>query len=251
MNRTLTVAALVASCTWPGCKREVEPARWNAIDLEALRDSIDAPTGTVDEDSVSEIARDFVRAELPLDALLGLIEDVFTMSEQDGGVHAWRMPRLEGTNVFVEVSCPGPALSEPVLDFSEGRLRVDSPSLSEEYAETFHIEGDFLLSLDACRVDAFRYEGQSPGHYVVESRTLALDFAWEWEDLEDDGQGNVGSQVLWEIGQRVSLLYTLDDGDTVVIEWTRSEAEFEIRGRNGSFACSTGGDPPEPMCTAP
>ena len=39
-----------------GCTPELEPIHWDAIDIDALREAIANPTGTVDEASVEQVA---------------------------------------------------------------------------------------------------------------------------------------------------------------------------------------------------
>lgn len=249
--RRLVTSLFLCSMTVAACKRDVDPVQWDALDLEEMRDRMDEPTAAATQQNVNEVAEQFIRDREALEAVFQFIEDAFETG--DGGAGdgpAYIRPRLEGTNVFVKFSCLGDDLAAPVLDFSQGHLRLDSPSLSEEFAETFFVEGAFLLGFSECRLGRFEYAGDSPGHYVVEDLTLAIDFDWAWTNHDEETEGVFDYEVLWDIGQRFQLLTQLGSGETMVVEWSLLEVDFAIRGSDGEFACTIDPNSLEPICVA-
>ena len=121
------------------CAPDVEPIRWDELDIDALREQLDNPTGEVTQASADEVAAEIVRNRAAYLAISDYLDRVFLEPE------AGRLEPLEpldvgaqqaeGTSVFALFACPGEDPAATDVGFAHGTMRVDSPRLTRELVE--------------------------------------------------------------------------------------------------------------------
>ncbi|GEM_PF-6700871 len=225
------------------CVPELEPIRWEAIDIEALRDAVASPTGIVDEQSTQEIADSLVRDNDAYQVLAQYIRAVFSATASpDGPGPRWLIPQaLGGTSIYALVACPGTELDGGEFSFANGFMQIDSPTLTAELVSSFEVSGDLLLSFVGCRIGELVFDGGAPAHYVsdpIEIGVIPRDLRYEL--LGSDEPYTIEQPLLWSESDQLSLLFTLDSGETLALDWQGDgdELDAELRGANGSLICS-------------
>jgi hypothetical protein len=239
-------AASILAVALLACTPELEPIRWQGFDADELREAFASPTGVVDEDSANEVAEAIVELEQPYRVLEAYLRLVFAAAEGGDGAAAIRVPRaVEGTNVYLLIACPGPAGSEP---FEHGRVRIDSDRLTLAALEQLTIEGQVLLTFEACEIDGWVFEGGGPGHYFAETAELLATPTLTAERLADGALFEVVEPIFYGSDQ-ASALFTLGSGETLTLDWFTDVDELRLRGRNGALLCTTAGG--ELSCAPP
>jgi hypothetical protein len=228
-----------------GCSPQLEPIRWQGVDIDALREAIANPTGVVDETSANEVADEIVISADAYQAVSSYLHDVFLTEPGEHLAPAWVLPQaLDGTSIYLLVACPGDGDAPP---FSAGSIRIDSPTLTAEVVSTFDVRGQLLLSFEGCEIGPATFDGSSRVYRDLELGEFAvepdIDVAFEDQTITLD------RPILWDVGGEVHVLYELDSGDTLVLEWASAELELRLRGVNGSLVCTAGLD--ELECMAP
>ncbi len=225
-----------------GCTPELEPIHWDAVDIEALREAIANPTGIVDEASADEVGAAVVQRNEPYRVLSDYLHGVFVgdMSGDEGPV--WVLPQaLDGTSVYLIVACPGP-LGADAPPFSRGSVRVDSPTLDAEVVSTFAVQGQLRLSFTACEIADYTFDGVAPAFHTAEPLALGfvptLDF---FRADQPDAVFELHEPVLWDASDRISVLFELDSGETLTLDWLAAQVELRLRGRNGELICTIAG----------
>jgi hypothetical protein len=213
-----------------GCTPELEPIRWDSIDVEALRDAIAHPTDTVDEASANEVAAAIVSSHEARRVLADYLHSVFTNSESPPRV----VPQaLSGTSAYVLVACPGPLDSEPA-PFTHGSMRIDAPILDVEVLSSLEIPGQLRTSFTACEIADYVFEGVARVFHGRDPYELAL-----LPELEF-GADELREPMLATV-ERVSALFELSSGETLVLDWYATQVELHLRGRNGEMLCTIEG----------
>jgi hypothetical protein len=221
------------------CFPDIKPITFDPIDVPALESALAEPTGEVNEETLIEIADHLIENERAFQAVRALIQEVY---EEDGGdttPDGKVFRELSGTNAYVRISCTGHDIQNPVTDFSEGELRIDSPTFTDEFLENYDTKGDMLVRFSACRYTTMVFEGELVMHYDAEMSRAALDPDISWVDDADSSlDGALISPMLQELGVGVQVLFTLEAGETLVLEWLDAQADtVGIRGVNGSAVC--------------
>lgn len=239
MTMRLPVFALILGCT-----PELEPIRWDAIDVAELRDAIANPTGTVDEASADEVAAAIVERHEPYRVLADYLHQVFADDDADADDPVWVIPQaLDGTSVYVIVACPGP-LGGDAPAFSQGSMRIDSPTLSADLIATFAIRGQLQLSFRNCVIADYSFNGVAPGFHDGERRDIGVVPRLEVVDeLSGESVSELREPILIDAASgRVSALFELSSSDTLTLEWSATELALRLRGRNGALICTILGE---------
>lgn len=227
-----------------GCTPELEPIRWDGIDVAGLRQAIASPTGIVDEASADEVAAAIVQRQEPYRVLSDYLHQVFESDVEDAAGPTWVIPQaLDGTSVYVLVACPGP-LGDEAPPFSQGSMRIDSPTLSADLISTFAIRGQLLLSFSNCMIDDYSFNGVAPAFHDSELRELGVVPQLE---VVRDGGGEPSYALREPIlvdaaAERVSALFELDSGDTLALDWSPTQLALRLRGRDGALVCTIVGE---------
>ena len=222
-----------------GCTPELEPIRWQPIDIDALRQAIAEPTGFVDEASANEVAAAIVQRNEPYRVLAEYLHGVFMGAEAGEVGPPWLVPQaLAGTSVYVMVACPGP-LDDFAEPFAHGSMRIDSPTLDAEVISTFAVRGQLRLSFTACEIDEYVFEGTARAFHDSDPHELGLtpelDVAWL---AQPDQPYTLREPVLLDAAGRVSALFELSSGETLALDWYVTQVELHLRGRNGELLCT-------------
>jgi len=243
----LAVAGLAASC-FP----DPQPVRWEPIDVEQLKDDLANPTGEVNPETSKEVAEGLIGNEAALREVLKFIDLIYTLSQDDQGGLTAVVPReLDGTNIFMRIACPGTDPLDPDTTFQQGELRLDSPSFTDEFLETFEVKGDVHMDFTECRIGPFEYEGSVPAHYDSDAAEAAIDLDLDFFDHGLDAGGSFHYPLFTGLDTGVQLLYTLESGGTLVLEWVDDLQMIDLRGANGLFLCSLDIDAIDLVCAAP
>lgn len=233
MSRRVVVMALALGCT-----PELEPIRWQPIDIDALREAIANPTGTVDEAGADQVAAAIVQRHEPYRVLANYLHEVFIDDEAGTADPVRVLPQaLEGTSVYVLVACPGPVGSTR-SPFSHGSMRIDSPTLDAEMISSLDFGGQLRLSFTACEIEdlvfagvARAYHGSDPAELgVVPQLTVA-------RRDQADAVYRLLEPVLWDAPDRFSALFELSSGETLALDWYATHPELRLRGNNGALVC--------------
>jgi hypothetical protein len=222
-----------------GCTPELEPIRWEQVDVDALREAIANPTGLVDERNTDEVAGTIVQREAPYRVLSSYLQAVFAGAQPDRAAPVWVVPQaLDGTSVYVLVACPGPRDAE-AAPFRYGSMRIDSPTLDDDVISTLGIRGQLRLSFAACEVDDFTFEGIAPAFH--DSDPQEFGFVPNLEVMRSDAPGSIyqlREPIFWGAADRISALFELSSGETLVLDWYAGGSALRLRGRNGELNCA-------------
>jgi hypothetical protein len=233
-----------------GCTPELEPIRWEAIDVEALREAIAQPTGDVDEATSNEVGAAIVQRHEAQRVLAEYLHSVFVGAESGDQQPPHVAPQaLDGTSVYLLVACPGP-LGDYEQPFAHGSMRVDSPTLDAEVLSTLFVRGQLRSSFSDCRIDEYVFDGVA--RIFIDTEPSELGFVPELEVVRlrtPDEPYELREAMLWDAAGRVSALFELRSGKTLVLDWHVHEPELRLRGRNGELLCAVVGgslkcDPP-------
>jgi hypothetical protein len=218
-----------------------------------LERALAMPTAEVTEANIGEVAEAAIESQEVLDATMRFVRTVFEQDEEAGTLHALSLPELRGTNVYVRASCPGPDVLHPVLDFSHGQLRIDSPNFTQEFLDNYEVEGDLLLRFEACRISSFELGGSGRAHYDLDTRELALAPSFHAIDLSDTARRTTPFEDPMRAMEfeAFQVVVTLESQQTLVLEWITDENMVDLRGRNGVFACALDREILDLDCTAP
>jgi hypothetical protein len=221
-----------------GCTPELQPVRWQPIDIEALRDAIAHPTGIVDEASANEVAAAIVASHEARRVLAEFLHLVFVDSELRAGAPPWvESQALAGTSVYVLVACPGP-LAGDAAPFTHGSMRVDAPILDVDVISTLAIPGQLHASLVGCEIADYVFEGVARAFHDSEPGELAMvpelrSWSMRWPDEVHELR-----EPMLATHERVSALFELSSGETLVLDWYATQIELHLRGRNGEMICT-------------
>lgn len=223
-----------------GCGPDVAIPVWERIDIDELSTELDNPNAPLDDfdrsvGAISELER---LIEALLDIEDGL-DDVIGAGGEAVGPNEDPMPLTqEGSVVFVEIACPGPDLEAPVLDFSQGWVRVDIPQFILDLYESMMIEGDLLLTFDQCRVGNALIVGSSPA-FLEGGERLALRPDILVRSVDDSTESlTIETAVLYE--PRAFRFHLLSaDRETFTVSVERSDAtRFQVRAVDGEISCT-------------
>lgn len=246
------VGVVVVACAAVTCFPDPKPVSWEPLDLDALKDDLANPTGEVNEDTSKEVAEGLIANEEALREVLRFIELIYSLSQDDQGGLTAVVPRgLDGTNIFMRIACPGSDVANPDTSFEEGELRLDSPGFTDEFLETFEVVGDVHMDFTKCRIGPFEYEGSAPAHYDTAATEAAIDLRLDFVDQRTDGEGSFHYPLFTSLDDGVQMLYTLESGETLVLEWVDDFAMVDLRGRNGLFLCTFDVDAVDLICAPP
>lgn len=226
-----------------GCRPQLEPIRWQPLDIEALREAVAHPTGFVDEAAANEVAYAVVAGHESYRALSGFLHQVFAEPEPGASGDTgpvWVVPQaLSGTSVYLLVACPGPDL-DPGQPFAHGSLRIDSPSLDADVVATWAIEGQVRLGFDGCRIGDLVFDGSGPFYHASEPFELGFAPTLEVVDLAAPELPpiEIAEPLLWDPLDQVSAVFELESGETLVLDWRATDLELLLRGVNGALTCT-------------
>lgn len=244
-----------------GCRRDIEPIRWQAIDDDAIVAEIENPTAPLTQQTLDALADSLfddrrallathrvitagLQAESDPDAgLAELPAEPEIPTETTGMSPAPEGPDvnidLSGTSVFLRVGCPGPTDDELDPAFGHGTLRLDSASLSEQTLDNLLLEGDVLGQFMACQTPDGTIDGRAPLHYQLDPPLVIVDAELSHTERPDgleDLQIDVPyvAALGWLFSQR-----PLDDGRTFTFAFSLDDTEPSIivYGADGRFIC--------------
>jgi hypothetical protein len=224
-----------------GCTPELEPIHWEAIDVAALRQAIAQPTGTVDEANAQAVGGAIVQRNEPYRVLADYLHTVFVGAESGDRQRQppWVAPQaLAGTSVYLLVACPGP-LGDFEQPFTHGSMRVDSPTLDGDVLSTIGVRGQLRLSFAACELGEYMFEGAARAFVDTDPSELGLVPELAVARLDQlDAAYQLREPVLWDAADRVSALFELSSGETLVLDWYVAQLGLRLRGRNGELICT-------------
>ncbi|PRQ05439.1 hypothetical protein ENSA5_02600 [Enhygromyxa salina] len=238
----MTRAALVLFALVSGlaCLPDPAPIQWAPVDIEALREQLANPSGEVSEATTDEVAARFVRRREAHRAIGNYIHGVFA-GEGEGASARFVTPRaLSGTSVYALVACPGPDLRAADVGFAYGAIRLDSPTLTEELIASRSFGGDLLLSFSGCQIAGFTFDGSAPAHFDDDRLELAVDLNIDYRNEAAGIERSLSEPLLVGLAW-TKILFTLESGDTLTIEWAPLELSLELVGANGSLTCEVVG----------
>lgn len=230
---------------WPlvvalGCTPELEPIHWEAIDMDALREAIARPTADVDEANSNEVGAAIVQHHEAQRVLAEYLHTVFLGAESGDRQPPYVAPQaLDGTSVYLLVSCPGPLSDAHQQPFAHGSMRVDSPTLDAEVLSTLFVRGQLRSSFEDCRIGEHVFDGVA--RVFIDTEPIELGFVPELEVVRlrtPNEPYQLREPMLWDAADRVSALFDLRSGETLVLDWSVDEPGLRLRGRNGELICS-------------
>jgi len=237
-----TTAFLLTLCLSTGCTPGFSPISWDDLNYDEMTEKLNNPTGMVDVDNMSQVSNEV----LAVTAATYSFNDTINVAlaslggesgRREGGLVGTKHGALEGTNIFVKVACPGTDLNDPSYDFSNGYVRLDSPTLSEESITS----GGVLVSFHDCVVGDVYLDGECAAYYSTDPFTFAMDLNLHltYGDLDL----NTSAQVMYD-----DLIFraavSLNNETTVTVEADLAAAvgSFTVSGANGTFSCTLNGD---------
>ncbi len=213
------------------CSPQLEPIRWEGQDVEALREAIAEPTGVVDRASIRELAGNVARSADAYWSIARHLREVFLTAPSERSEPAWVIAQARGgTSVYLLVACPGDGDAPP---FSAGSFRVDSPTLSAELVSTFEVRGELLLSFEDCQVGRSTFDGSAWVDRELDELAVVPELTVNF----DEHVIELDRAFLWDTRGELQLLYELDSGETIIVEWSRPDRALRLRGANGSRGC--------------
>ena len=231
-----------------GCGPDVALKTWERIDLDAVQRQLDEPTAPAAAVE-RELARDLAVINELLGSLSPFARDVF--AELDDQTEAAEQQAHEpseaqrtsatGASFYIRWSCPGPDLAEPEYDFDHGSIFIDSPGLEGDELDDIRLQGDALLSMDDCRIDASIFRGESPAFYRTrDPQSLVVDLNLEVESTLSDARLELRIPI--EFTPEALRYAILVDGEgTVTVAFEFKDDTFSIRASDGIVVCDASG----------
>lgn len=234
-----------------GCEPQLEPIRWQPLDVEALRREFSSPTGELTEANLNEV-------ESVLNEQSGSVETLGTfvadrlVAENGKLTGPWVMPRsLTGTSVYALLACPGSELDPGEVDFAHGHIRLDSPTLTPEVVEALEFRGDLLLTFVECELNQLVVGGEARAHLDASRALVVPELRVTPLAPSLSGREAVPPVIIEHplaLGEStVEVLLALSSGDTVVVEF--ADESTEASGVDGEVPCTN--DEGEFNCPAP
>lgn len=248
MNASTPAIAAIALIGCVGCLPDPEPVRWDAFDLDALRDALANPTAPITDQTLVEAADLAAPPRLAYVELSRFVVQTLLSLAGDGG-GKWVIPQaLDGTSVYAMLACPGED-PDGMAYFEHGYMRLDSPTLTQELIESRSFGGDLQLSFVDCQVGQFNFAGNVPAHLDREQLEVGLgvdDAAYR--DLVTGEDGKLGWPTLIAIDRSKQLL-TLSSGETLALIWQPFLPTLQLIGANATLVCEVIDG--ELVCTPP
>lgn len=259
MTRTGMLAAMTVVSLFSGCKG-VKPVDWEAVDNECLRERVARPTAELDLPTLDAVLRDipvkreFIRRyldflELVLDARtdgdtggtdgVGDSEGMDTDGEGDGTDDGSRF--VQGTQVFLEIACPGPGSTEFDQEFRFGHVRVDSKVLTGNIERALILDGNLRFKfVDCVGPEGFTAVGLAPAHYDFDTSVLGLEFDIEVAQPETGTTFPVDEAVITDF-TNAQMLFELPTG-TISVDLGLTGGTVVVSGRQADASCDVGVD---------
>lgn len=237
---------VVAGVLGLGCGAEVDQKTWVPIDVQDVRTRLDEPTATIDA-LEQEVIADLEGVSEGLVSFSDFAQDLFSAVRPETDAPPTETPddrgmtRTRGTSFYIRWSCPGRDLDDPVLDFDEGSIFVDSPALDDDAIDDIELQGDLLLTIDDCRIEDRVFRGESPAFYrTTEPPALLVDFEVSIESETE--QESLALEVPVEFTPR-ALRYSIDvdDAGTVTVVVQIEDPGFSIVAADGALTCDDEG----------
>jgi hypothetical protein len=237
-----TTAILLAVCLSPGCTPGFSPISWDDLDYEEMTEKLNNPTGSVDINSMGQVSNELLAVSAATNSFDSRVQAALSaLGEEpertEGALVGTKHGALEGTNVFVKIACPGADLADPSSDFSDGYIRLDSPTLTEESISA----GGILVTFHECVAGEVYLNGECAAYYSTDPFTFALDLSlhliYGELDLDTSAQLSYDDAKL-----RVALSVNNETTVTVDADLGASLGTFTVTGTNGTFSCSLNGD---------
>lgn len=213
-------------------------ARWDSFDYEAFLDDFESPTGNFDGDRLSELStraenmREFVQA-------FATIADTIREAKPEAG---YSEP-VAGTNLFVNIACPGPDLLDRDTTFGHGRLRIESPGLLLDAAIKWEMKEDILMSAQNCQVGPYMITGESVGYIDQDTNQIALDVGFNVVRIDAQTPLELDIPVLFS-GAAIQVLVRLSELSYTLSFDPDGGVSVAIGGLEETYSCDLSAFPP-------
>lgn len=240
------------------CEPEVAVTGWTAVPYAEIVKEIMEPSGQVFEADPAQTATE-VESLLADNQTIGrVMEIVFAVYHQvefllravessSGGAQysdSTHSGDVSGTTAYVRISCFGPNITEPNLDFQYGELYVEGPSFSIEdaMAASVVLDGDIYGEFrNDCTLGADIVTGIFPGYISDLEDSLLLDF-----NLTVQRKNRTAERFQFPIllaGRLIQvLLRTAENGNYVLGFGLDDRMIFSLGTEKGFYQCEIGLD---------
>lgn len=240
------------------CEPEVAVNSWPAVPYAEIVDEMTAPSGRLIDADPSQTAAQVERLlddHETIDRVMEIGSAVYrqaeplirSVEESNGGVEYSDNATsgdAEGTTAYVRISCLGPNVLEPDLDFQHGELYVESPSFSakDAVAATVVLDGDMFGEFrNDCTLGPALVRGNFPGYISDPEDSLLLDLDLIVEE-ENRTTERFRFPVLMVRNLIRVLLRTEENGNYVLGFGVNDRAAFSLGTEAGFYQCEVGSD---------
>ena len=175
-----------------GCKTEPLTVSWTPVDNQAIVDAMAHPTGKL-------VSNDFKDTQKMLENALGLsngqlsefidtVEIIYNQiavaakaidssSTNEFKIKNSSSDKVQGSRVYLKISCIGSDIKEPVTDFSKGKVYIEGASfaMSKIIKNGLVLSGDMLLRFEECHIADITLRGDSPGFIDPDKHEITID----------------------------------------------------------------------------
>jgi hypothetical protein len=231
--RTSLIGLIVFTLTACG-PPETQGLTWDSLDFESYKQRFEAPTGQLNQDSVKELVDQIGQLTINLseaDSVSSMLSQI--LGAQKPGAKQGAIT-LENTQLYAKLSCIGPNLELPDLDFQHGHIRIDSPNISEDSL----FSGDALMSFADCVISNSELGGKSPAYYDKEKSLFAMGLDLLVRDLESNEVRSLVFDLMLSNGELWTLLEDqVGDSFALKVDPDKLPNSFSLKGSNGTFSC--------------
>ncbi|GEM_PF-2747358 len=281
----VSIALMALSCS----DASVVHPSWEPVTEVMVSEALGSPTGKIGSapsTGLISLAEQRLPALIEVAGFIGHLATVVNeVAQADNSEVSKKLPEITttdanakevtwGTSLFVKLACPG-ATALPPYDFSNGEVRLDSPTFSGLDFSPLFDDGQFLLSFDQCALGKLNLNAQFPGRYIVDLSRFGLTKKSDDPDYplfglalnfgEADPEGPVGlvgvlcgnSTSSCRDDVRAFAELKAGDAGTYVVSlrvtrdyWNaRTELEVLIRGADSESSCIlSASSPPRLQC---
>lgn len=236
MRRALTSLVLALGCG----AGDVKLTRFEAFDPQALNAEFTDPTGVLNAESAALLFGEDLDDTLKFAAkgVGGMVRKVMDDGDSDGTKGSLEAAlTVTSSNAYLRLSCPGPDLELPDLDFGHGELRLDAPGIMPSKAAIK--DGDVLLTFLGCQSGNMLIQAKNSAYYDV---TKGFIFELDLSASTVSGRSVGRDAMKFRVGLKgqVELLVETAEG-TFVVDVGGLPGSLSVRGSNTTVDCTLSG----------
>ncbi len=227
---------------------EVTLTRFKAFDPAALNAEFTEPTGEITQETVLALLGEDLSQSLKFAAkgVGGMLAKVLDTGDGNTTGTLEAPLTVTSSNAYIRLSCPGPSVDTPNLDFLFGEVRIDAPGILPSKAALK--AGDVLLTFSSCIADKVMLAAKTSAYYdvskgfifeldVSRSTINGIPLDYDPMKLRIGTKGLI--EVLVEIPQGSYVVDVAGLPGKLSVRGSNTKVECQLQG--GKATCSIGG----------